>query len=440
MNFNGKMKIEMDFNLEKFNVPIIKHKNFSISNHKIFKKYSSELYQKYTFELLETLCNKSLFEQKTKILYKSIYFLLKFLYKSKNDIFIENYDLIILTSFYLGIKTVENQKKIPRLKKLKNVYQEKFGIYSNQEIKEAEIIYLKLLDYEINFMTVYDFLIYVFNKNKEYIFLHKDNLDIILKQNTNDFCIYTPLELIQKITNNSQLNRIKKYPIIVKNKIKYNSRENSFGDESLSTSISSGQHNNYIIYGNEHNNTNYNNKLEFENTLKNYNSRKLDISFRRPNKKHIFNYMNSSSNITIDNADNLDNEKMRESLIYNRKSVINLKNRTTKKETKVENNFIINKTIIKDKVFRNNNNSTYNINSSCSNNENILMNNSCSKNVYIKPYIKKQETQKYFTYTKKKEIQSKFISFKKLKKDNEDEDYKDNLKKKLFLEDCEYLE
>ena len=81
------MKIEMDFNLEKFNEPIIKHKNFSISNHKIFKKYSSELYQKYTFELLETLCNKSLFEQKTKILYKSIYFLLKFLYKSRNDIF-----------------------------------------------------------------------------------------------------------------------------------------------------------------------------------------------------------------------------------------------------------------------------------------------------------------------------------------------------------------
>ena len=435
------MKIEMDFNLEKFNEPIIKHKNFSISNHKIFKKYSSELYQKYTFELLETLCNKSLFEQKTKILYKSIYFLLKFLYKSRNDIFIENYDLMILTSFYLGIKTVENQKKIPSLKRLKNIYKEKFGIYSNKEIKVAEIIYLKLLEYEINFMTVYDFLIYVFNKNKEYIFVHKDNLDIMLKQNTTDFCLNTPLELIQKITNNPQINRIKKYPIIVKNRIKYKSRENSFGDESLSTSIGSGHQNNYNNYRNEHNITNYN-KFEHENTFINYTSRKKDSYFRRPNKRHIFNYLNSSSNITIDNTDNLNNNnnKMRESIVYNKKNIINLKNSTAKKEIKIEKNPLIYKSIVKEKAFRNSNNSTYNINLNRSNNENILINNSCSKNVYIKPYIKKQETQKYFTSTKKKEIESKYISFKKLKNNNDDEDYKENLKKKLFLEDCDYLE
>ena len=435
------MKIEMDFNLEKFNEPIIKHKNFSITNHKIFKKYSSELYQKYTFELLETLCNKSLFEQKTKILYKSIYFLLKFLYNSRNDIFIENYDLMILTSFYLGIKTVENQKKIPSLKKLKNIYKEKFGIYSNEEIKIAEIIYLKLLQYEINFMTVYDFLIYVFNKNKEYIFVHKDNLDIILKQNTTDFCLNTPLELIQKITNNPQINRIKKYPIIVGNKVGCKSRENSFGDESLSTSIGSGHQNNYN-YRNEHNITNYN-KFERENTFINYTSRKKDFYFRRPNKKHIFYYMNSSSNITIDNNDNLDNNnKLRESIIYNRKNIINLKNSTTtaKKEIKIEKNHLIYKSIVKEKAFKSSNNSTYNINFNRSNNENILMNNSYGKNVYIKPYIKKQETQKYFTSTKKKEIESKYISFKKLKKNNDDVDYKDDLKKKLFLEDCDYLE
>ena len=157
-----KMETEMEFKFEKFNEPIIAKKNFSISNHKIFKKYSSELYQKYTFELLETLCNKSNYEHKTKILYKSIYFLLKFLYKSKNEIYVQNYDLIILISFYLGIKTNENQNKIPSLVKLKNIYQEKFGTYSNKEIKESELIYIKIIEYNINFMTVYDFLFYIF--------------------------------------------------------------------------------------------------------------------------------------------------------------------------------------------------------------------------------------------------------------------------------------
>ena len=60
--------MEFELNIEKYNEPIIKKKDFSVSNHKIFKKYSSELYQKYTLEILELLSNKSNFENKTKIL------------------------------------------------------------------------------------------------------------------------------------------------------------------------------------------------------------------------------------------------------------------------------------------------------------------------------------------------------------------------------------
>ena len=105
---------------------------------------------------------------------------MKFLYKSKNDIFVENYDLIILTSFYIGIKVVENQKKIPKLIKLKNIYPQKFGDYSNIEIKESELIYLELLDYKINFMTIYDYLIYIFQNNSEKILFQKRLLFLIL--------------------------------------------------------------------------------------------------------------------------------------------------------------------------------------------------------------------------------------------------------------------
>ena len=67
--------MEFSENIEFFNKPIIKEKNYIIANHKIFLKYSSSPYQKYSFELIQTLCKKSNFENKPKILHKSIYFL-----------------------------------------------------------------------------------------------------------------------------------------------------------------------------------------------------------------------------------------------------------------------------------------------------------------------------------------------------------------------------
>ena len=447
--------MEMEFNLEKFNKPIIKNKNFSISKHKIFQKYSSELYQKYTFELLETLCNKSHFEHKTKIFYTSIYFILKFLYKTENEIYVRNYDLIILVSFYLGIKTVENQNKIPKLIKLKSIYQEKFGNYSNKEIKETELIYLKILNYKINFLTIYDYLIYVFNKNKEYILLQLKQLDKMIVHNSLDFCIYTPFELIQKITNNSEMNKISRYPKIVEKKIKYNSRENSFGielgsniDESLSTSISSGHQNNNNINMNQNEFNNISNTIKYKKIFKkvdldndnnniynNYTSRKIEPFFSRSNKKYKLNYMLTSVNITKENIDrSFKDEKNGSAFIYNKKSILNLKNKTAQKE----NIYLSN---IKEKMFRNNN-STYNIKFNNTNNDIIYDYSNKSKNVYVKPYIKKEESQKYFTSNKKKEKDIKFFTYKKIKSIKEQDDYnfKNNLKKQLFFEDNDYYE
>ena len=444
--------MEIEFNFEKFNEPIIEKKDFYVSNHKIFKKYTSELYQKYSFELLETLCNKSHFEQKTKILYSSIYFLLKFLYKSKNEVYIENYDLIILTSFYLGIKTVENQKKIPNLKKFKNIYPQKFGNYSNKEIQESEIIYLKILEYQINFMTIYDYLSYIFNNNNEVIHLHLKNIDNILRQNTIHFCTQPPMELIQEVTNNPKISKIVKYPEIIQKKIILKSRGNSLGgelennlEESLSTSISSGHQNNYNILSNEINNNNYK-KLEFGNSFKNLTSRKNEPSFCKNHKKFNLNYLNSSSNLndynnlTINHNESLDKDKTVDRHIYNRKNIKYLKNKTSKKEmNNIEKRINIYKTNAKEKVFRSNN-STYNLNLRNSNNKKLFFSN--NKNVYIKPSLKKEESQSCFTSYKKREIGSKYISFKKLNNKNveNNNDYKENLKKKLFFEENDFLE
>ena len=439
----------MEFNLEKFNKPIIKNKNFPVSNHKIFKKYSSELYQKYTFELLETLCNKSHFEHKTKILYTSIYFILKFLYKTENEIYVPNYDLIILVSFYLGIKTVENQNRIPKLIQLKNIYQEKFGNYSNNEIKLTELIYIKILNFKINFLTVYDYLIYVFNKNKEYILLQQKHLDKMIVQNTFDFCIYTPFELIQKITNNSEITKISRYPKIIEKKIIYNSRENSFGielgsniDESLSTSISSGHQNNNININHNENSTIKYKKIELDNNMNKYSNPKIEHSFSRSNKKNKLNFMITSANISKENNDRiLDDETNAGSFVYNKKNIFNLKNKTAQKEGNMEKSENVYFTNIKEKMFRNNN-STYNIKFSQTNNETIYNNSNKNKNIYIKPYIKKEESQKFFTSNKKKEKDIKFITYKKIKniKERDDYNFKNNLKKQLFFEDNDYYE
>ena len=440
--------MDFELNIEKFNEPIIKKKNFSVSNHKIFKKYSSELYQKYTFELLETLCNKSHFEHKTKILYNSIYFLLKFLYKSKNDIFIENYDLIILTSFYIGIKVVENQKKIPKLIKLKNIYPQKFGDYSNIEIKESELIYLELLDYKINFMTIYDYLIYIFQNNTEKILLYQKSINKMLKHNTVYFSTLSPFELIQEVTNNSEINKMTKYPGIIQKKIIFKSRENSFGleigsniDESLSTSISSVHQNNYNKHYNEPNNNSINYKnMECESSFNNYQKRTLKPNFTRPNKIiYNSNLMNSSANIicynslTINPNESIDYEKSENNFIYSRKNIKDLKSVTSKKEAYIHKNAYVYKTNTKEKIFRNNN-STYNINLSKKINSKFFYTN--DKNVYIKPNIKKEESQSYFTSVKKRELPSKYMSFKKLNNLIEEDyydDYKENLKKKLFF-------
>ena len=87
-------------------------------------------------------------------------------------------------------------------------------------------------------------------------------------------------------------------------------------------------------------------------------------------------------------------------------------------------------------MFRNNN-STYNIKFNNTNNGIIYDYSNKSKNVYVKPYIKKEESQKYFTSNKKKEKDIKFFTYKKIKsiKEQDDHNFNNNLKKQLFFED-----
>ena len=448
--------MEFSQNFELFNKPIIHENNYFLSNHKIFEKYTSSLYQKYSFDLLETLCKKSSFENKDKILHKSIYFLLKFLYKSRNNILISNYDIIILICFYLGVKTIENQTKIPNIKQLINIYKEKFGDYQNEEIKIAEIIIIKKLQYKINFMTAYDYLFYLFQDSKEYLEYPKKNLETIIKEQTKYFCLLSPISIVQECIKNIEKNKLYKYPIIIKKRMIQHQKNNrlffnlgSNIDESLSTSISSGH------YNNNHSNdfiTSYVNykdnkkKSPLNNIINKYMDISIDNKYCEDNEDNEDNHLNylytsnkKNNNITINN-NHFDYEKFSDNFTYNKKNIKNLKqikNVTRNKDYKNEKD-ITYKINIKEKIFQRNNilknKIKYNLTIDKTNKNIIYSRN----NLYTKPYLKKEESKGCFTSNKKKDNVVKYKYFNIINKNNKDVDYKCSLKKKLLFDENEF--
>lgn len=255
----------MDLNeniIENLNQPLI-DENINQINHKTFLKYTSELYNKYILDLLNNLCRKYISPKKTSIFFKSISYLLKVLYYSKNKSSIATLDMYALCCFYLSIKSIETQKKIPNITKLKNLYKDKYKDYKTEDIKRAEITCLKLLNYNINIMTAYDCLCYLYGNNTEMIEKPKDILEMIMKKEAREYILKTPMELAQECiekAKNKNYEIENKYNKIKSNSSKSNIRVNSnkrVGSsstsvsknyrgnlESVSTSSSSGVYSN----------------------------------------------------------------------------------------------------------------------------------------------------------------------------------------------------
>lgn len=137
------------------------------SKHLIFMKYTAENYYRYAIDVLEFLCKRSKYENIKYLFHISLYYLLNILYGCGNTPYLDNYDLMILTSFYIGVKISENQHSSPSLNKIKHIYPEKFSQYKNEEIKKFEVICLKLLNYNINILTSYECLFYILKNNNE---------------------------------------------------------------------------------------------------------------------------------------------------------------------------------------------------------------------------------------------------------------------------------
>ena len=212
--------------INSLNAPLILSK--PISNlHKIFTKYTSHPYYQYAFNLLDSLCYKTNYDNKKRLLHMAFTYLTVILYNCGNIPYISNFDVMILCCFNLSIKTIENQKGVPCLNKLKKIYKEKFNHYQKEEIVKVELICIKLLNYKINLLTTYDCLYYLLNKENSNNNKDKNCLDLATKElekqlinNIKENISKKPLDLAKEIIEKlNKKNNINKYPTLLKRKI-----------------------------------------------------------------------------------------------------------------------------------------------------------------------------------------------------------------------------
>ena len=207
------------------NKPLFKRK-ICIDNHQIFYKYTSSKYYKYIYELLDTLCKKSPYENKDFIFHMSLYFILKILYKCKNIPYLTNLDLMVLNCFSLGIKTTVKQENFPSITRIKKIYEEKYINYKNEEICEGEIICLKLLNYNINIVTAYEYIIYLTQNDLKLKELSLKNLNFMMINKLKQFIFKSSCDIAQECIRNVKEKIFVKEPKIIKKKIICSSRFN----------------------------------------------------------------------------------------------------------------------------------------------------------------------------------------------------------------------
>ncbi len=189
--------------LKSLNKPIFPV-SISSKTHKIFLRYSNPRYRKYSLDLIKNLCQNLQFSNSESIFYQTLLYYDIILFNCGNDIIINNLDLLILNCFYISIKSLNDQYGVPSLKKLKCFMKDKFSLYRDYEIVTIEIECLKLLNYNINYMNVYDFLKFLTRENIQILEISKSYLHNIIYGDIKDYIFKTPYELALEIFNKSK--------------------------------------------------------------------------------------------------------------------------------------------------------------------------------------------------------------------------------------------
>ena len=244
----------------------------------------------------------------------SLSYLLKILVNCKNDTKIESFDILLLSIFYISLKLIEIQQKVPKIQRLKIMYKEKYRNLNDNEIKKTEIFCLKLLNYNINTITPYDYLYYLYKDNESMIYQALKILENKYLKGPKEYISVKPLDLaiqcIQKKFDKNYLQNILKLSSFIDNNI-----------GSISTSSSSGS-------GCNNNKNNYcSNKTVIYNTNNNIIKKTISNSSFIPNvlsrsivhtKTNYKNILNSSRKNTINNNQSQSNVNQNNDLLKRR--------------------------------------------------------------------------------------------------------------------------
>ena len=110
--------------------------------------------------------------------------------------------MLVFCCFYISVKFRLNQYEIMPIKSLKKFNPEKFNDYSNEEIQYVETLCLKLLNYKLNYMTSYDFLlllIYTYTPKKRVIDYSMDILNKIISSDIKEYIFKSPLKIAYEV-------------------------------------------------------------------------------------------------------------------------------------------------------------------------------------------------------------------------------------------------
>ena len=251
--------------------------NLSTKTNKIFIKYTNQKYRQYSINIIRTLCNKSPYRNKNALFYQTLLYNDIILYNCGNNVLISNLDLLIFSCFIIAIKCLNQQIHILKLKDLKNIYREKYCLYKNEEIIINEISCLKILDYNINYMTSYDYIIlFILNNNYGKI-IYQYSKCLLENLYNNDIKYYI---------NKSQYTIATE--IISKTKEKFHTKSNSLILSQNQLLFNSPSRNN------ENNKKNINRNMLLHSPLKSF--IRKDIKFEFSKKKELNNEINISLN------------------------------------------------------------------------------------------------------------------------------------------------
>ena len=175
--------------------------SISTKTHLIFLKYTSPKYRSYMLNQYKFLCNKLHNNvNKHEIFYLSILFNDLILYNCGNEPIITNISLLVFCCFYISVKFRLNQYEVMSIKSLKKFNPEKFNEYSSEEIHYIETLCVKLLNYKLNYMTCYDYLIilvYKYGLKRKVIDYSYDVLYKIISGDLKEYIFKSPLKVAQ---------------------------------------------------------------------------------------------------------------------------------------------------------------------------------------------------------------------------------------------------